>query len=401
MAVDTKRNLLYLYGGLNQVCNNNALGSDSNPRRDTYILRLNADPKKATWERLYPTTFPASNASSAAMVYSPDDDVMFVFGSDSSSQTSDHWVYCRTVENPTPGVLTAKQSAAGCARPDDWSKVNPVSGIVNTQGSKVTLVSGTPFPAKMPTYVNINGTYYTVRSVVDSKTIMVAEYLGNRSNVPYYIQPPGVAFGGLAYDTVTKKVIQYGGQTGNGIVNNETWAYDIPTRQWTQKALNTPAPPLVTKSITPQPAIAYNSRTHKILYHFTSATPSDWEYDPVADTWTQITSTGTGAIRDQNLVYDSANDVLVGWSQHPVTAKADVWIGKLNSSAAPAPQPTGSCDVNSDGKIDVTDVQTAISQALGSSGCTTSDVTGDKTCTVVDVQRITNAALGSACETGP
>lgn len=58
------------------------------------------------------------------------------------------------------------------------------------------------------------------------------------------------------------------------------------------------------------------------------------------------------------------------------------------------------CDLNGDGVVDATDVQLAISQALGSSPCTNADLDGTGTCNVVDVQRVINAALGQACRVG-
>ena len=58
------------------------------------------------------------------------------------------------------------------------------------------------------------------------------------------------------------------------------------------------------------------------------------------------------------------------------------------------------CDLNSDGVVDVLDVQISINQALGLTPCT-GDLVGTGTCTVVDVQRVVNAALGASCRLGP
>jgi len=262
MAIDTKRNVLWLFGG---VCQGNIL-------QDMYYLQLNADPTQDTWRRVYPAHFPAANNSSA-MVYDPDDDVLFLFGSDIGAQLHDNWVYCRTLENPTPGSLTARQAAAGCTAPDDWSEVHPAAGI----------------------------------------------------------QPAGVAFPGMVYDTVTKKVILYGGMTGGGIAQNETWAYDVPTRTWTKKALQSTPPPVYKGTIVAQPAMAYNSATNKIYYHQTSNTgaPADWLYDPVADAWTKLTSSGPGAVIDQYLTYDAGNNLLVGFSRNVANGSAEVRLGSL------------------------------------------------------------------------
>ncbi len=330
MAIDTKRNILWLYGGLNVNCTDN-------PRRDMYYLTLNPNPQNDVWHQVTPAHLPLAN-SSAAMVYDPDDDVLFAFGSDIGSQTHDNWVYCRTAENPTPGVLTAKQTAAGCAAPDDWSQVAVTGGV----------------------------------------------------------QPQGVSFPGIAYDTVTKKILLYGGMNGGLTTSyNETWAYDVPTRTWTQKALSTAPPPPYSGSNVAQPAMAYNPATHRILYHQTSnsGAPADWEYDPVADTWTKLASSGGGAASDAFMAYDAAHNVLVSWNQNTATGAGNIFLGSLSGVS-------NACDLNADGAVNVLDVQAAIRQALGQATCSTADLNGDHVCNTVDVQRIITASLGSACQVG-
>src|SRR5581483_11205782 len=340
MAIDTKRNLLWIYGGLNQTCSAPS-GPDANPRQDMYYLALNPNPATDTWHQVTPAHIPAANGY-AAMVYDPDDDVLFAFGSDGSSLTHTNWVYCRTAENPVPGTLTSKQSAAGCASPDDWSLVSVAGGV----------------------------------------------------------QPPGVAFPGMVYDTVTKKVIQYGGMNGGlATAYNQTWAYDVPTKTWTRKALSTSAPPAYNGSYSAQPALAYNSKTNKVLFHQTSNTgaPADWQYDPVADTWTLVSSAG-GSTTDQVMTYDSANNVLIGYNLG-ASGNPEVWIGSFSSSGGGGGT-GGPCDLNDDGVVNQTDIQIAINQTLGVNVCGNADLVGSGACTVVDVQRVVNAALGGACRTG-
>lgn len=57
------------------------------------------------------------------------------------------------------------------------------------------------------------------------------------------------------------------------------------------------------------------------------------------------------------------------------------------------------CDVNTNGAVNVSDVQLCANQAIGVSSCTTGDVNSDARCNVLDVQRIVNAALGGSCVT--
>jgi hypothetical protein len=58
------------------------------------------------------------------------------------------------------------------------------------------------------------------------------------------------------------------------------------------------------------------------------------------------------------------------------------------------------CDLNTDGLVNVLDVQLMVSQALGTTACT-NRLDGGATCDVIDVQRVVNAALGGACRVGP
>jgi len=57
---------------------------------------------------------------------------------------------------------------------------------------------------------------------------------------------------------------------------------------------------------------------------------------------------------------------------------------------------TSPCDLNSDGVVNVGDVQIAVNQALGLAACTM-NLDGTGVCDITDVQRIIAAALGGAC----
>jgi hypothetical protein len=59
-----------------------------------------------------------------------------------------------------------------------------------------------------------------------------------------------------------------------------------------------------------------------------------------------------------------------------------------------------SCDLNSDGVVDVVDVRIAENQALGVEPCGSADLNQDGVCTVEDVQRVVDAVLGKGCRIG-
>ena len=91
-------------------------------RQDMYYLRLNSNPTTDTWQQVRPVHLPMYYAST--MAYDPDTDVLFTFGYTGRNLTQSSWVYCSTMGNTNPGVLTPAQSAAGCARPTTGRRSN-------------------------------------------------------------------------------------------------------------------------------------------------------------------------------------------------------------------------------------------------------------------------------------
>jgi hypothetical protein len=323
-------------------------GSSANPREDMYYLTLTPTPATDAFHQVFPATIPQAFAYSG-VAYDPDDDVIFMFGGDGGSQTHDNWVYCPTTGTGSAGVLTSKQTMAGCINPDDWSQVNPVGGV----------------------------------------------------------QPNGVIYNGLLYDPVTKNVIMTGGMNGSlTTCYNETWAYNVPTQTWVQKALSGVVPPNFTAatcnsgSHVPHPSWAYDSSTNKILFHQNSdyggIQPSDWQYDPVADTWTEA-STGVGSTEDTFMAYDPSANKLITLGQS-VANVTEIWQGSI--VGAGFPPSLNACDLNHDGVVNLLDVQIAISQSLGTTTCGSSDLNGDGICNIIDVQRVINASVGGACRVG-
>lgn len=93
-----------------------------------------------------------------------------------------------------------------------------------------------------------------------------------------------------------------------------------------------------------------------------------------------------------------APDVTIGAGQALTTSVPSAAVVTIYAkSNSPAVSP---CDLNSDLRVDASDVQLSINQALGIASCGTADVTHDGKCDAVDVQRIINSSLGSACRSG-
>jgi hypothetical protein len=197
MAIDTKRNVMWLASGVNQTCNGNAGGPDSSPRQDMYYLKLNgADATKSAWQRVTPPN--PLNRIEGAIAYDSDNDLLFSFGYPANHP---NFVYCPTIDVNTgiaTGVLTQNQRTAGCNTADDWSEVELNNGLVNTNGTAVTLVSGNQFTNFIPgDYIAIEGAFFQIAAIPDATHLTLTSDAGIRSSKPYAVIPPGVAQPGL------------------------------------------------------------------------------------------------------------------------------------------------------------------------------------------------------------
>ena len=66
---------------------------------------------------------------------------------------------------------------------------------------------------------------------------------------------------------------------------------------------------------------------------------------------------------------------------------------------AAAPAPLNACDLNTDGAVNLLDIQAAVNMVLGQAPCT-ANVTAPGVCDIVLVQRVTDAAMSGNCLTG-
>jgi hypothetical protein len=339
MAIDTKRNLMWMASGVNQACNGNPRGPDSSPREDLYYLKLNPNPALATWRQVTPAT-PVGRLN-AAMAYDSENDVLLLFG---QSVDNSHHIYCPTLDpvslEPT-GVLTARQVTAGCSSPDNWTKLTLANGTVTVNGTSVTLESGNPFTNFVAgDSINIAGTFYRVASIADPTHLTLVTSAGTGSKKSFFVMPLAIAQPGLLYDLATRRIILFGGSNqAQTVIYNQIWAYDAAARTWTHKALSTIAPPLAFSSskTQPQPEMAYDPVHRKIYYHQVAGTgsPADWQYDPVADTWVQLSSIGSGPTRGSAMSYDPSCNCLVTYSNLGGSGTPpDMWVGAISESSS-------------------------------------------------------------------
>jgi hypothetical protein len=236
---------------------------------DFWIYRFST----GAWTKLSPAHYPSvKNSGSIVRIMSAD--VLYLFGSDVGAQTSDNWVYGPTDLNPIPGTLTAAQVAVGCTAPDDWCQISVVGGV----------------------------------------------------------QPVGVQFPKTIYNPSRDDVFMFGGMSGGGTPQNQTWSYAPYLQAWTQKALGTTAPPLYNGPGSPATFCVGLIRSFgQYVYRqtYNTGAPRDWRYDPATDKYAVITSVGDGPESDAVCTVDQATNTIIAFSKN-VSGEPDVWHGVVS-----------------------------------------------------------------------
>jgi hypothetical protein len=255
MAIDDFHDVLWLAGG---VC----AGAEPN---DLWKLALNADPTDDTWTAVSIPAFPTMEKA-GAMVYCPDPGgaspgVLLLLGPNGGTFW-ELWVL-----GPNAGALTANQLAAGCVNPNEWAELTP---------------SGMPASA--------------------------------------HSQGPQ-AF----YDRTLEETIIFAGLHGSGGSYGGIRAihrYNPWTQVWSERVF-TGMPTETASGSAEMPVFQITSGTYagQYLYQQTSHTTASSASPPVAylidvilQTFTALSSTGTGPARLCFGVWDPLEEVGVAWS---------------------------------------------------------------------------------------
>jgi len=279
-------------GGNNASCTSLG-GPDGNPRQDMYFEYIHATPS-LDWHVATPNpwTLPL-NADQYQATSAPITDtthhVYFMFGG--GSLLHDHWLYCPTYANPTPGTLTSAQISVGCdaGSTDNWEEI---------------------------TNFTCSGPDCTVYG------------------------PPGNYYTGLLYSPGTDTFIQgFGQNTPATVAFQLTFSGKLsasnghPVMTWTEIGLNgTPpneypvgGPGASGNANQPEWAMTPNG----IYYHQAKGAnaPQDWLLDPVAGTWTNLGNNG-GPTSDTLFTYDASTNKLIAQAGSASTP-AIIWEGSL------------------------------------------------------------------------
>jgi len=408
MAVDTKRSMMWLYGGVNGACNGSYVSASGN---SITMVSGASFVTNGSWNNLQ-ITLNGVSFTIASVTDSSHLTLTTSTGGQFGSATNVLMLLPAPNTNPRRDMYYLQLTPNPVN--DTWHQVLPAH-LPATSNSVASMIydpdDDVLFAFGYDSGANTHDNWVYCRTAENTPPgTPTAKQLAagcsnpddwNQVNPTGAVQPMGSYFPGMVYDTVNKEVILYGGGLPDGVTfYNQTWVYRVPTQTWTQKALSTTPPPVYNGPYTGQPALAYNPVTHTVIYHQTSnaGAPADWQYDAAADTWTKISS-GGGASVDQMLALDQSTGSLVGWSLDSA-GQADVYKGSFGGTTSGASSPASPCDLNSDGVVNNADVQIVIAQALGTSPCTNGDLAQTGTCNIVDVQRVIIASLGGVCKTG-
>jgi hypothetical protein len=329
ILVDEFRNKLVQINGANQNCPSTL---------QHFEMSLNSNPVVNSWTKIstQAADVPYNATVESAMTHDTINDIYFLYGG-----MYKQWVYCPTV------TLSAAQISAGCKSAKTWSEVTLLNGYVNVNGTSVTRRSGDAFNQvlKAGDYIYVINGFYMVQTVTNADSLtLVNPPPVILENQPWYVTPTAVASVTLNFDRYTGRVIFYGGSNlPQSTTYNSTWGYDLPMKKWRHLALAGPQPPIdctgsgcngdpvqnIGQSVT-----SFRASTHQLFYHCIAGTncPSDWVYDTMADSWSQVKSTGTGTVvgRGAVMTYSPACDCLITYTPKDGALHVpEIWVGRF------------------------------------------------------------------------
>jgi len=154
----------------------------------------------------------------------------------------------------------------------------------------------------------------------------------------------------MAYDSESKQVILFGGQTGDfnkqdipfsgptmdfanpGIFSDETWAYDVTTNIWKEMK-----PPLAPDAGAAG-SLVYDVESDRVILFGTTRGHSPfvetWAYDFNTNTWTKMVATGPSTHLGSNMAYDIESDRIIlfgGYNHYRDEMYQDTWTYDFNS----------------------------------------------------------------------
>jgi hypothetical protein len=140
----------------------------------------------------------------------------------------------------------------------------------------------------------------------------------------------------MTYDTESKRVILYGGQTGNifldlTYLSHETWSFDPESNAWTQMS------PDASPGGSSGGDMTYDSKRDLSILSVISddfSTLETWAYDVNSDIWTRLAD-GPRNMVGQRIVYDSESDRIImfgGFDFSTFKFVDELWVYDYNNN---------------------------------------------------------------------
>jgi N-acetylneuraminic acid mutarotase len=277
-AWDPSSGRLVIFGGRTS-------NSDSDVLDDTWAY----SPSANTWTNLNPSGTLPSARSAAAMVYDPATQNLIMFGGETpGGPLNDTWAYDPTANTWTDLSPSGKLPYARFGH----------SMVYDPQAHRFIMFGG----------IRLEG----VGEVCLGDTWAYDPAANSWTNL-FPPGPPSRAFQSIVYDPAAHRMIMFGGWIGGSNLN-DTWAYDPIANTWTE--------------LSPSGKQPYARNAHAAVYEpsnglviifggvlsgSTTFLNDTWAYDPAANTWTNLTPSGTLPTQrhDQAMVYDPSGDRMI------------------------------------------------------------------------------------------
>ena len=254
-----------------------------------YLMLEDKFPFQPDWTNIAPSNQP-SGRYGHSMVYNSKHDKIILFGGvEAGGEDDQTWAYDLTI-NKWIDMDPSNQPSARFGH----------SMVYNSRHDKVILFGGAG-----PSV-----------GYGDDETWVYDLETNTWTNMTYSPKPSKRFSHSTAYDSKNDKVILFGGSLGEfGPSDDETWAYDLDTNMWTNMTSSTRPSERQTFSM------AYDSKNDKvILFGGLDAGGNDdetWAYELTTNAWTnKAPSTQPSERRTFSMAYDSKNDKVIlfgGW----------------------------------------------------------------------------------------
>ena len=159
------------------------------------------------------------------------------------------------------------------------------------------------------------------------------------------LNPSPRGYVSMAYDSESKQVILFGGQTGDfrksSNFSDETWAYDVVAQTWAN------VKPAVSPQAGAAGSLAYDVESDRIILYgntnvlFTSG--DTWAYDFNSNTWTKMKARGPLGHLGLRMAYDAESDKIILFGGYGISRDEmyqDTWSYDFNSDSWVEMKPT-------------------------------------------------------------